>query len=99
MISQHDMMCDSVTHNITHNTDLWNGDHYVISLSGCDMYLEADAKVLAISLICLAHFIQKYPLKGHPIEQFPPILGISFYVWRLLQTVSETSWDCFKISP
>jgi len=69
------------------------------SLSGCDIHLEADIKVLAISLRHLACFIQKCPLKGCPIEQFPSILRISSYVWRLLQTVSKTGWDHFKISP
>jgi len=63
------------------------------------MHLEADAKVLTTSLMHLAHFIQKHPLKGCPIEQFPSVLEIGFYVWRLLQFVSEASWDCFKISP
>ena len=59
-----------MTHNVTHNTNLWDGDHYVTSLSGCDMHLEADAKVLATSLKRLACFIQKHPLKSCPIEQF-----------------------------
>jgi len=49
--------------------------------------------------MCLAHFIQKHPFKGHPIEQFPSVLGIGSYVWRLLQAVSEAGWDHFKISP
>ena len=63
------------------------------------MYLKADTKMLATSLMYLAHFIQKRPLKGCPIEQFPSVLGIGSYVWRLLQTVSEAGWDRFKISP
>jgi len=63
------------------------------------MHLEANAKVLATSLRCLACFIQKRPLKGRPIEQFPSILGIGSYVWRLLQAVSEAGWDRFKILP
>ena len=63
------------------------------------MHLEADAKVLATLLRHLVYFIQKHPLKSHPIEQFPFVLGISSYVWRLLQAVSEAGWDCFKISP
>ena len=25
------------------------------------------------------------------------ILGVSFYVWNLLQTISEARWNCFKI--
>ena len=45
----------------------------------------------------LAHFIQKYPLKGCPIEQFPSVLGIGFYIWRLFQAVSEVGWNHFKI--
>ena len=69
------------------------------SLSGCDMHLEADAKVLATSLRCFAYLIQKRPLKGHPIEQFSSVLEINSYVWRLLQAVSKTSWDRCKISP
>ena len=85
----HSVTCDSVTHNVTHDTDLWDGDHHVTLLSGCDMHLEADAKVLATSLKRLACFIQKRPLKGRPIEQFPSVLGIGSYVWRLLQAVSE----------
>jgi len=55
-----------------------------MSLSGYDMHLETDTKVLAISLMHLACFIQKHPLKGRPIEQFPSVLGIGSYVWRLL---------------
>ena len=93
------MMCDSVTHNIIHDTDLWDGDHHVTSLSGCDIHFEADAKVLVTFLICFVHFIQKHPLKDHPIEQFPSVLEIGSYVWRLLQAVSEAGWDRFKISP
>ena len=95
----HSVICDSVTYNVTHDTDLWDGDHHVMSLSGCDMHLEADAKVLATSLKHLACFIQKRPLKGCPIEQFPSVLGIGSYVWRLLQAVSEAGWDRFMISP
>ena len=68
----------------------------MISLSGCDIYLEANAKVLTTSLMC---FIQKCPLKSYLIEQFPSILEIGSYVWRLLQAVSEASWDRFKILP
>ena len=70
-----------------------------MSLSGYDMHLEADAKVLTTSLRHLVYFIQKHPLKNHPIEQFSSVLGIGSYIWRLLQTVSEASWDRFKISP
>ena len=81
--------CDSVTHNVTHDTDLWNSDHHVTSLSGYDMHLEADAKVLATLLRRLAYFIQKCSLKGHPIEQFSTILRVGCYIWNLLQAISE----------
>jgi len=81
--------CDSVTHNVTHDTDLWNGDHHVTSLSGYDMHFKADAKMLATSLRCLAYFIQKCSLKGHPIEQFSTILRVGCYIWNLLQAISE----------
>jgi len=74
---QHD-----ITYIVTHDTDLWDGDHYVMLLSGYDMHLEANAKMLATSLRHLACFIQKRPLKDHPIEQFPSVLGIGFYIWR-----------------
>ena len=83
------MTCDSVTYNVTHNTDLWDGDHHVTSLSGYDMHLETDAKVLATLLRHLAYFIQKCSLKGHPIEQFSTILGVGCYIWNLLQAISE----------
>ena len=71
----------------------------MISLSGCDIHLEADAKVLTTSSMCLIYFIQKCPLKSYPIEQFPSILEIGSYIWRLLQAVSKAGWDCFKILP
>ena len=47
----------------------------------------------------IVYFIQKCLLKGCPIEQFSSILGISSYVWKLLQAISKTSWDQFKILP
>ena len=31
-ILSHPVTCNSVTYNITYNTDLWNGDHHVMSL-------------------------------------------------------------------
>ena len=71
-VSSHTLLytvtCNSVIYNITHDTDLWDGDQHVMSLSGCNMHLEADTKMLATSLICLVCFIQKHPLKGCPIE-------------------------------
>lgn len=54
--------------------------------------------MLTTSLLCLTCFVQKHSLKGCPVEQFLPILGISSCVWKLLQTVFETGQDCFKIS-
>ena len=64
-----------VTPDVTHDCDLWDGEHYVTSLSGHFGYLENDAKVLVSSVLRIARFIQKHPIKSRPIEQFPPILG------------------------
>jgi len=52
----------------------------VMSLSGYDIYFEADAKVFVTSLIYIACFIQKCSLKDHPIEQFPSVLEIGSYI-------------------
>ena len=48
----HYVTCNSVSHNLTHDSDLWDSNHYVILLSGCDKYLEANAKILTIFLLC-----------------------------------------------
>jgi len=48
---------DIVTHDVTHDCDLWDGEHHVTSLSGHFGYLENDAKVLASSVLRIAHFI------------------------------------------
>ena len=78
-----------VTSNIvTHNCDLWDGEHHVTSLSDHFGYLENDAKVLASSVLRIACFIQKHPIGRRPIEQFPPILGAGSIMWHLFQTVS-----------
>jgi len=42
---------DIVIYNVTHDCDLWDGEHHVISLSGHFGYLENDTKVL----VCIAH--------------------------------------------
>ena len=64
-----------VTSNIvTHDCDLWDGEHHVTFLSGHFGYLENDAKVLASSVLRITRFIQKHPIGSRPIEQFPPIL-------------------------
>jgi len=89
-----------VTSNIvTPDCDLWDGEHYVTSLSGYFGYLENDAKVLASSVLRIIRFIQKHPIRSRPIEQFPPILGAGSIMWHLLQTVSAAGWDRFKVSP
>ena len=59
-----------VTPDVTHDCDLWDGEHYVTSLSGYFGYLENDAKVLASSVLHIARFIQKHPIGSRPIEQF-----------------------------
>ena len=55
--------------------------------------------MLSISLKCLTGFIKQHPLRGCPIEQFSTILGVGSYVWNLLQTISESGWNCFKVFP
>ena len=57
-----------VTHDVTHDCNLWDGEHHVTSLSGHFGYLENDAKVLASSVLRIAHFIQKHPIGSRPIE-------------------------------
>jgi len=65
-----------VTHDVTHDCDLWDGDHHVISLLGHSAFIESNARVLALSILYIAHFIQKHPIGSHPIKQFSPILGM-----------------------
>ena len=68
-------------------------------MSGHFGYLENNAKVLVLSVLCITRFIQKHPIGSCPIEQFPPILGAGSIMWHLFQTVSAAGWDCFKVSP
>ena len=77
------MTSNIVISDITHDCDLWDGEHYVTSLSGHFGYLENDAKVLASSVLRIARFIQKHPIESRPIEQFPPILGTGSIMWHL----------------
>jgi len=85
--------------NITHNNELWNGEHHALSLSGYSGHLETDTKMLSISLKHLTGFIKQQTLGRRPIEQFPTILRVGSYVWNLLQAISESGWDHFKVSP
>ena len=85
--------------NITHNTELWDGEHHALSLFGYSGHLGTDTKMLSSSLKHLACFIKQHPLEGCPIEQFPTILGVGSYIWNLLQAISESGWDRFKVSP
>ena len=84
--------------NIAHNNELWDGEHHALSLSGFSEHLETDTKMLSTSLKCLTGFIKQHPLGRCPIEQFPTILGVGSYVWNLLQGISESGWDRFKVS-
>ena len=59
---------DIVTPDVTHDCNLWDGEHYVTSLSGHFGYLENDAKVLALSVLHIARFIQKHSIGSCPIE-------------------------------
>jgi len=93
------MTSNTVTPDVTHNCDLWDSEHHVTSLSGHFGYLENDAKVLALSVLRIARFIQKHPIGSRPIEQFPSILGAGSIIWHLFQTVSAAGWDHFKVLP
>ena len=48
---------DIVTPEITHDSDFWNGDYCITLLSSHPSYLETDARVLAWSVLYIAHFI------------------------------------------
>ena len=50
--------------NITHDNKLWDGDHYVLVLSGYSKHLETNAKVFSLSLEHLTYFIKKCILGG-----------------------------------
>jgi len=82
------MTSNIVTPDVTHDCDLWDGEHHVTSLSGHFGYLENNAKVLASSVLCIAHFIQKHSIGSRSIEQFSPILGAGSIMWHLFQTMS-----------
>ena len=66
--------------NIAHNNELWDGEYHALSLSGYSGHLETDTKILSTSLKHLTGFIKQHPLGGHPIKQFPTILGVSSYI-------------------
>jgi len=46
-----------VTHDVTNDCDLWDGEHHVISLSGHPGYIENNARVIAFSVMRITHFI------------------------------------------
>ena len=84
--------------NIAYNTELWDGKHHTLLMSEYSEHLEANTKMFPFSLKHLACFIKQHPLGGHPIEQFPTILGVGSYIWNLIQAISESGWNHFKIS-
>jgi len=55
-VSQY-VTCNIVTPDVTHDCDLWDSEHYITFLSGHFGYLENDAKVLTLSVLCIACFI------------------------------------------
>ena len=77
------VISDIITHDVIYDCDLWDGEHHVTFLSSYFGYLENDAKVLVLSVLHIVHFIQKYPIGSHPIEQFPPILEAGSIMWHL----------------
>ena len=86
-----------VNRNTTYNTELWNGDHHILSLSNYSRYLETNAKILSLSFKHLTYFIKKCSLRGQSVNQFPTILGVGSYIWNLLQAISEAKQDYFKV--
>jgi len=91
--------CDIVISDVTHDYDLWDDEHHVTSLSGHFGYLENDAKVLALSVLCIVRFIQKHSIGSRLIEQFPLILETGSIMWHLFQTMSAAGCDRFKVLP
>ena len=64
--------------NITQNTELWDGENYVLSLSGHSSLLKTNTKILFSFFKHLTCFI-----KQHSIKQFSTILEVGFYIWNL----------------
>jgi len=56
---------DIVTPDVIYNCDLWDSEHHVTSLSSHFGYLENDAKVLTSSVLYIACFIQKHPIRNY----------------------------------
>ena len=57
-----------VTPDVTYDCDLWDSEHHVTSLSSHFGYLENDAKVLVLSVLHIAYFIQKHSIGSYPIK-------------------------------
>ena len=45
--------------NITYNTNLWDGNHYVLSLSSYSRHLETNANMFSLSFQYFTHFVEK----------------------------------------
>ena len=60
--------------NITHDTELYDDDHYMLLLSGYSRHLEASTKMLSLSLKHFTYFIKKHSLRGYFVDQFLTIL-------------------------
>jgi len=45
--------------NITHNIELWDSDHHMLSLSGNSRHLETDAKILSPYLLSVLYALWK----------------------------------------
>ena len=67
-------------HNIAYNTELWDSEYYVLSLSGYLRQLETDTKVLFTFFKHFTCFIKQHFLRKCPIEQFITILRVDSYV-------------------
>ena len=72
MMHDSDTLSHSVTHNVTHDSDLWNGDHHALLLSGFSGHLETDTKMLSSSLKHLACFVKQHLWEGALLSNSPP---------------------------
>ena len=58
--------------NITHDTELWDSDYYVLLL--------ADVKVFSSFFEDFTCFIKKHPFGEYSVDQFPTIFVVSSYI-------------------
>ena len=57
-----------VNRNLTHDTELWNNNYYILSLFNYSRYLETNVKILSLSFEYLTYFIKMYSLGGQSVN-------------------------------